>query len=81
MSEHREFLARTLRRVLDGGDIANGELSTAIKDARVLQGAEMKAYFGLSYWADDADVRAKDPTYASMRRQGLARLFEDLGDA
>ena len=80
MSEHHAFLIETLRRVIAGGDISNEELAKAIPDARMLKGAEMKAYLGLSYWADDEDIRAKEPEYAPMRREGMVRLLADMGD-
>ena len=78
MSIHREFLTASLRRVIDGGDITNAELSTGLPDARVLEGDELKAYLGLSYWADDADIRSKDPLYGPARRTALIELLKRL---
>jgi len=43
-----------------------------------LRGAERKAWHGLSYWADDDDIRAKDPAYAPSRRRQLVDLLADL---
>lgn len=80
MSQHREFLADALRRLIDGGDLAREELDAAIPDASGLRGAELKAYYGLSYWADDGDIRAKDPAYGSTRREGLKPLLQRLAD-
>jgi hypothetical protein len=78
MSEQRDFLIASLRRVIAGGDITNDELAAGIPDAGSLRGADLKAYFGLSYWADDGDIRDKDPTYGPMRRTGLADLLRAL---
>jgi hypothetical protein len=74
----RTFLLATLRRVIDGGDVTNDELDAAIAAPAGLRGAERKAWHGLSYWADDDDVRAKDPAYAPSRRRQLADLLSAL---
>jgi hypothetical protein len=78
MSEYREFLLTALRRVIDGGDIGNDELDAEIPAAETLKGAEREAYHGLSYWADDGDIRAKKLKYGPMRREGLNRLLDRL---
>ena len=78
MSEHREFLIEALRRVIDGGDITNADLSVGIPDARFLEGFELKAYLGLSYWTDDADIREKDSLYGPARRTSLIELQQRL---
>lgn len=75
MDNARTYLLETLRRVIDGGDVTNGELDAAIAAPADLRGAERKAWHGLSYWADDDDIRAKDPAYASMRRGQLADML------
>ncbi len=43
-----------------------------------LPAAEREAWFGLSYWADDADIRSKDPAYAPMRLEQLSRHLQQL---
>jgi hypothetical protein len=78
MTETRTFLLATLRHVIDGGDVSNEELDAAIAAPAGLRGAERKAWYGLSYWADDEDVRAKDPAYAPLRRRQLAGLLSTL---
>lgn len=78
MTNARTFLLATLRRVIDGGDVANNELEAAIAEPAVLRGAERKAWHALSYWADDDDIRAKDPAYAPSRRRQLADLLSGL---
>jgi len=78
MSDTRAFLINSLRRVIDGGDVTNEELDAAIADPAALRGAERKAWHGLSYWADDDDIRAKDPAYAPSRRRQLVDLLADL---
>jgi hypothetical protein len=78
VSESRPFLLAALRRVIDGGDVTNDDLEAAIAMPAGLRGAERKAWHGLSYWADDDDVRAKDPAYAPSRRRQLADLLSAL---
>lgn len=75
MTETRTFLLKTLRHVIDGGDVTNDELNEAVASPEGLRGAERTAWHGLSYWADDDDIRAKDPAYAPSRRQQLADLL------
>jgi hypothetical protein len=74
----RTFLINSLRHVIDGGDVTNDELGAAVVDPARLRIAERKAWHGLSYWADDDDVRAKDPDYALLRRRQLVDLLADL---
>ncbi|WP_375399094.1 hypothetical protein [uncultured Sphingomonas sp.] len=78
MTHVRTFLIDSLRRVTDGGDVTNDELDAAIADPAGLRGAERKAWHGLSYWADDDDISAQDPSYAPSRRQQLGDLLADL---
>ncbi|MBB5711062.1 hypothetical protein [Sphingomonas xinjiangensis] len=78
MVDARTFLIRSLRRVIAGGDMTNDELDAAIADPAQLRGAERKAWHGLSYWADDDDIRGKDPAYAPSRRRQLTDLLTDL---
>jgi hypothetical protein len=78
VTEARTFLLATLRRVVDGGDVTNDELDAAIAAPAGLRGAERNAWYGLSYWADDDDIRAKDPVYAPSRRRQLADLLSNL---
>ncbi|WP_088367393.1 hypothetical protein [Sphingomonas dokdonensis] len=75
MTDARTFLPATLRRVIDGGDVTNDELDAAIATPARLRGAERNAWHGLSYWADDDDVRAKGQAYAPSRRRQLADLL------
>ena len=72
------LLADMLRHVIHGGDVTNAELDAAITDPAALRGAERKAWHGLSYWADDGDIRAKDPYYATHRRRQLTDLLAAL---
>lgn len=74
----RKHLAAMLRCIIAGGDITNEELSAGIPDPSALKGAELKAWYGLSYWADDTDIRERNSAYAPMRREGLARLLTHL---
>jgi hypothetical protein len=36
------------------------------------------AWTALRWWADDADIRAKDPKYGEMRRSKLQELLEEI---
>ena len=78
MTEARHFLLETLGRVIDGGEVTHDNLDAAIAASEGLRGAERKAWHGLSYWADDDDIRAKDPAYAPSRRRQLAELLSAL---
>ncbi|GGE82050.1 hypothetical protein [Sphingomonas prati] len=78
MTDARTFLLAALRRVIDGGDVTKNELGAAIAEPADLRGAERKAWHGLSYWADDDDIRAEDPAYAPLRRRQLADLLSGL---
>lgn len=78
MSADRTFLIEALQGVIAGGDITGEQLDAGLNAAVKLRGAELKAYYGLCYWADDGDIREKDPAYAPMRREGLARLLSRL---
>ena len=74
------FLVSTLERLIAGGSIDDGYLEAGIadSDAKSLTGAALKAYYGLSYWSDDADVRAKVPSYGPMQRAVLSGLLDRL---
>ena len=78
MTDARTFLVDCLQRVIDGGDVTNDELDAVIADPAGLRGVERKAWHGLGYWADDDDIREKDPKYAPSRRQQLIGLLGDL---
>ncbi len=78
MTDARTLLINCLRRVIDGGDVTNDELDAASADPGALRGVERRAWQGLSYWADDEDIRAKDPAYAPARRIQLTDLLIDL---
>lgn len=78
MTQARTFLIATLRHVILGGDVTNEQLNAAIVAPIGLRGAERKAWYGVSYWAEDEDIRAKDPAYAPSRRRQLASLLSAL---
>lgn len=78
MTEASSFLVESLRRVIAGGDVTNDQLDAAIANPAALRGAERNAWHGLSYWADDDDIRAKDSEYAPSRRRQLASRLIDL---
>jgi hypothetical protein len=78
MEEVDTFLMKALRDVIAGGDIAGEQLHAGIPDGRTLRGARFKAWYGLIYWVNEADIREKDPSYAPMRRKSLAELLRRL---
>lgn len=78
MTDARAFLIDCLQRVIGGDDVTNCDLGAAIVDPASLRGAERKAWHGLSYWADDDDIREKHPEYATSRRRQLAHLLVHL---
>jgi hypothetical protein len=69
MSDARAYIISALQRVVDGGDITADELSGAIPDPLVLDDAEKGGWEQLSHWADDDDIREKDPDYANFKRE------------
>ena len=66
--------------MIAGGELTSDELDGAIPDARELEGSERAAWQGLSHWADDDDVREKDPAYGSARRRQLCDLLYNLDE-
>jgi hypothetical protein len=78
MSKYQTFLIEALRDVIAGGDMTNEQLYAAIPNPEDLHGPELKAWYALSYWADDEDIRAKDPTYGPMRVGGMVELMHKL---
>jgi hypothetical protein len=71
MSDARAYLISALQRVADGGDVTADELSIAVPDPLVLDDVERAAWEELSHWADDDDIREKDPDYATFKREWM----------
>ncbi|WP_159709822.1 hypothetical protein [Sphingomonas sp. AX6] len=71
MSKARAYLRSALERVASGGDIAADQLDAAVADPRLLNRAEKDAWQELSHWADDKDIRKKDPKYTASRRERM----------
>ncbi len=80
MTDARLFLVEALGRVADGGDIDNAELDSAIPDPLVLDPAEKNAWEELSHWADDEDIRAKDPRYPILKRERMRDCLSELSE-
>ncbi|MCC2976363.1 hypothetical protein LK533_06710 [Sphingomonas sp. PL-96] len=78
MVDARAFLIAALRRVADGGDIDNAELDAAVPDPLSLARCEKDAWEALSHWADDDDIRARDPRYATLMRDTVRRCLANL---
>ncbi|MEV5031084.1 hypothetical protein [Sphingobium sp. LMC3-1-1.1] len=71
MTVIRTYLLETLQRVADGGDIEQDELDAAVPNPLALDPLEKDAWEQLSHWADDADIRQKDPNYATFKRDWM----------
>jgi hypothetical protein len=78
LTADRLFLIDGLRRVLDGGSFTNDELFSGVADPLALDEFEKTAWECLSHWADDDDVRAKDPGYEARQREKVAEALADL---
>ena len=61
MTAARPFLIDGLRKVRGGSRFTNQELLSGVADPSVLDEFEKAAWECLSHWADDDDIRAKDP--------------------
>ena len=81
MTEARSFLVEALRRVAEGGDIDNVELSAAIPDLFALSKNKKRAWEELSPWADDDDIRARDTYYADFKRRRMSDLTSKMTKA
>ena len=44
----------------------------------MLDKIERAAWYRLSHWLDDDDIRAKDPAYAEMQEQQIGKALADL---
>lgn len=78
MSSIRSYLRATLQRVITGGDITTDELDKAIADPLSLDRDEREAWEELSHWADDADIRAREPNYAVFKREWMRKRLDAL---
>lgn len=78
MSSIRSYLRATLQRVITGGDITTDELDKAIADPLSLDRDEREAREELSHWADDADIRAREPNYAVFKREWMRKRLDAL---
>lgn len=71
MTAARAFLLKALQRVIDGGDVGEVELETAVPDPFALDCAERNAWEELSHWVDDDDIRGRDKRYAASNRERM----------
>jgi hypothetical protein len=67
----KSYLLDTLQRVVDGGDVDPDELTAAVPNPFELNSVEKSAWQQLSQWADDADIRQKDDSYATFKRERM----------
>lgn len=78
MTDDRAFLLDALRRVNGGSTVTNEELLGAIPNPSSLGEIEQSAWYRLSHWADDDDIRGRDPRYEEMQRRQIADALTDL---
>lgn len=78
MTAMRSYLLDTLQRVVDGGDVDPDELSATVPKPLELNSVEQSAWQQLSQWADDADIRQKDASYASFKRERMEHYIAVL---
>ena len=78
VTDHRAFLCDALRRLRDGGTVTNQELLSNIPDPSSLEQIEQVAWYRLSHWADDDDIRAKDSRYAELQQRQIGEALADL---
>jgi hypothetical protein len=78
MGHARSFLLDALRRVAAGGELASDSLLSAIPDPRALGPIEKEAWLVLRGWADDGDIRAKDPACARIQQGQVAEMLAEL---
>jgi hypothetical protein len=78
VTDQRAFLLDALRRVRDGGTFTNEELLSVTPDPSSLEEIERSAWYRLSHWADDDDIRAKDSRYADMQKRHIREALADL---
>jgi len=78
MSDARTFLLDALQRASLGIQVTNEELLGTIPDPSSLDKIEKQAWRKLSHWADDGDIRARDPAYRDMQEKQIAAALADL---
>ena len=79
VTPERAFLIATLERVIAGGEVTYEQLIEAVPEPHELSSkVEMDAWFHLSYWSSDADVREKDPKYGPSQMRWLIRFLDQL---
>lgn len=80
MTAVRSYLRATLLQVIAGADITTEELDRAVPDPLILDPREREAWEELSHWADDADIRARDPSYPVLKRDWMQKRLNALAD-
>jgi hypothetical protein len=78
VTDARSFLLDALRRANDGSEVPFEELLDVMPDPSVLNRIERDAWHRLSQWADDGDIRVKDPGYDEMQRKQIAKALGDV---
>lgn len=78
MSDVRSCLLEALQHVVDGGDLGNADLESAVPDPLALDRAEKTAWQQLNHWIEDSSIRKRDDCYAAFKRQRIRRCISDL---
>ena len=78
MSDARSFLLDALRRAVEGEEVTNDELLRAIPDPSILDQIEKDAWYRLSHWLDDGDIRERDSAYEEWQEKQIADALADL---
>ena len=78
MNESRSFLSAALRRLIDGQEVSDQELGSAVPDPRALGLLEKGAWVQLKNWPEDTGFRANNPNFAAYSQQRLKDLLVKL---
>ena len=67
-----------LAQIRTGGDATVDEVMALRCDAGELEPFVQQIYHALIHFADDADIRSRDPSYDWSRRSALNKYYEEL---
>jgi hypothetical protein len=74
MNDQRAMLAKELEAVLSGGV----DLGSLLKDPSMFREPMEHCFHGLHHFLADADIRAREPAYASMQISEMRKLISLL---
>jgi hypothetical protein len=78
VTKYRAYLLNALRGISNGDSFTNEELLGTIPDPSDLDEIERAAWYRLSHWADDDDIRSTDASYAEMQQRQIVEALADL---